>query len=675
MHPYDEPSPLADITRLTRSRVILLPVRTLPAGALLGIGGCVAARSVKIVSKHRTKASIQQERDAWWNELREELKSNARTFGCNAVISYEEDTFYYEDIVLLSVTGTAVVVDETWWSLKLSPEDMFYHLKREQVHQKLCTLTHMLAAGSQGDTDDVHLCGICHRKEVPEVLLITCDVPNETIVESLPKLLEVRVLKAKPSNRGVELAQVVSQALPYIEYTLHRQLLFKLKLWGLNAAAHVKVSIRISDTLILGTCTATGYRVAGLPVPEPPQMEFTPLVAASSVSAYLQAALAKMNAYIMGKQDRVVATATPTTNGTSMNGSLVNIPEGVANALLAKLPPFGLEAGTLESSAAQCLREDTEETTLPTGRSDDSDSMRRNYVIQIDDMEEAEAMAGIFEGDADGDCSFLSVPYLHTEPNMWEAETLVAVQRRYTIGENPTTELFSKCTGDCRRALLLKLAQSASRPPRHCRKGAVAVHSPVILLNYQNDTNFTTNGDLHIRISGMLCRLRAPDSVQKQLEDRAFSTMYTGGFGDGDATAKTPHQTASPKRSPKHVATDLRDKTSSQDVNCDEGADARERTLAILYRQTTSLRVLVCTQQQQTRSRSKTLVLDFAVRALFHGCECSIHHALRRQPQHQNACRQPAHLSTRPHRSDFVSSVCSRVCNCAVHEPPLAPLH
>lgn len=54
-------------------------------------------------------------------ELREELRANARAFHCNAIIGYEEDTQYHEDLVVLSLYGTAIVLETRLVALRAGP--------------------------------------------------------------------------------------------------------------------------------------------------------------------------------------------------------------------------------------------------------------------------------------------------------------------------------------------------------------------------------------------------------------------------------------------------------------------------------------------------------------------------------------------------------------------------
>ena len=57
---------------------------TLPANLLLHVGGVVSAHSVKLLDKINNPDEPET-RDAWWLEVRNEVRSHAKAMGCNAV--------------------------------------------------------------------------------------------------------------------------------------------------------------------------------------------------------------------------------------------------------------------------------------------------------------------------------------------------------------------------------------------------------------------------------------------------------------------------------------------------------------------------------------------------------------------------------------------------------------
>lgn len=67
--------------------------------------------------------------------------------------------------------------------------------------------------------------------------------------------------------KGENNAREVSDALPFVEYEIHRQLLNKLRVKGMNALFGLKINIALNDRTIVAVATATGFFVAALPSP------------------------------------------------------------------------------------------------------------------------------------------------------------------------------------------------------------------------------------------------------------------------------------------------------------------------------------------------------------------------------------------------------------------------
>ena len=285
--------------------VLILTLRDVPCGALLHIGGVVAARSIKVLAKLKKKHVISQERDGWWWELRDEIKFNAKSLHCNAILGYTEEAVYdNEEVALLSISGTAVVIDTTWLALRCGPENLFHRLWYRCETSRQCAILHLYlrggggggrhgvngsgadgglepstggdgitGAGGAGQTtfssSQPSLCTICGRKPVPDVLLGTCSIPLDLqLADDRPLLVQVVVSRQKdPQLRGGDLALAVSQALPFLEFYLHKQLLFKLQLARMNAAFGIRVNFAVCSTAIIAPLTATACRVVGLPIP------------------------------------------------------------------------------------------------------------------------------------------------------------------------------------------------------------------------------------------------------------------------------------------------------------------------------------------------------------------------------------------------------------------------
>ncbi len=93
-----------------QGEVQLLTLREFGHRVRVRIGGLVTARSVKYLGKLASKLSDQETRDSWWQELRDEIRSHAKTLGCSHVIGYSEASTIHDDVCVLSLTGTAATV-------------------------------------------------------------------------------------------------------------------------------------------------------------------------------------------------------------------------------------------------------------------------------------------------------------------------------------------------------------------------------------------------------------------------------------------------------------------------------------------------------------------------------------------------------------------------------------
>ncbi|KAK0170071.1 hypothetical protein PV328_010676 [Microctonus aethiopoides] len=81
-----------------------------PPGFILNLGGLVSARSVKLIEK-LSNLEEPEGRDAWWTEIRMEVRSHARALGCNVVLGYKEEISICDDVCVLNASGTAAVIN------------------------------------------------------------------------------------------------------------------------------------------------------------------------------------------------------------------------------------------------------------------------------------------------------------------------------------------------------------------------------------------------------------------------------------------------------------------------------------------------------------------------------------------------------------------------------------
>ncbi|KAJ3342122.1 hypothetical protein HDU93_003338 [Gonapodya sp. JEL0774] len=88
----------------------LITLRKFPANTILSIGGVVTSRSVKLMD------SPEDLREAWWQELREEVRQHARMMGCTHVIGYQEGAAIHDELYVLSASGTAAILATSGFS-------------------------------------------------------------------------------------------------------------------------------------------------------------------------------------------------------------------------------------------------------------------------------------------------------------------------------------------------------------------------------------------------------------------------------------------------------------------------------------------------------------------------------------------------------------------------------
>ena len=85
----------------------------------------------------------------------------------------------------------------------------------------------------------------------------------------MPVLLfgKARVCRVKKSAKGGEAnATALSEALPFLEYELHRQLMYKLRIHAKNAVFGLRLQLSVGESIIIATAEATAVCLASLPL-------------------------------------------------------------------------------------------------------------------------------------------------------------------------------------------------------------------------------------------------------------------------------------------------------------------------------------------------------------------------------------------------------------------------
>ncbi|XP_043943651.1 C2 domain-containing protein 5 isoform X19 [Protopterus annectens] len=258
-----------------------------PPGFLLHVGGVVSARSVKLLDRIHNPAFVgimantrshklldwnsfnadePETRDAWWAEIRLEIKSHAKALGCHAVVGYSESTNICEEVCILSASGTAAVLNPKF--LQDGITEGYLEHRLEESSPLGCGFCHIpYDEGNMPFLAQLTYCCNCRRQKVPDVLFTTIDLPVDAAVVGKGCLIQARLCRLKKKAQAEANATVISNLLPFMEYELHTQLMNKLKLRGMNALFGLRIQITVGENMLLGLASATGVYLTALPSP------------------------------------------------------------------------------------------------------------------------------------------------------------------------------------------------------------------------------------------------------------------------------------------------------------------------------------------------------------------------------------------------------------------------
>ncbi|XP_067915006.1 C2 domain-containing protein 5 isoform X7 [Heterodontus francisci] len=238
---------------------------TFPPGFLVHVGGVVSARSVKLLDRIHNPDEPET-RDAWWAEIRQEIKSHGKALGCHAVIGYSESTSICEEVCILSASGTAAVLNPKMLQ-DCSVEGCSEH-RLDETSSLGCSFCH-IPYDELNMPFPAHLtyCYVCRKQKVPDVLFTTIEPPLEAAVTGKGCLIQARLCRQKKKTQGEANATAISNLLPFMEYELHTQLMNKLKLRGMNALFGLRIQITVGENMLMGLASATGLYLTALPSP------------------------------------------------------------------------------------------------------------------------------------------------------------------------------------------------------------------------------------------------------------------------------------------------------------------------------------------------------------------------------------------------------------------------
>ena len=297
-----------------------LTLQQYPIGFIKTICGVVCARSVKVHSTTATSAASNEIdfRDKWWIELRNEIRLQMKSFNCHIVLGYTETKAICDDLVVLSSMGTAALIDEKYFlqSQQQNPNllnintnfsenlhNYFDHAGNfNDLNNKTCSLCHLIPSmvsnalnlqtsestssnsapqqqqqPQQVENDEQFggtqiisssTCAQCSQSQVPNVLFLTIQPIPELLTIGKGCFLKALVTRSYKKSNGETTARIISDCLPFIEYELHRQLINKLNINGMNTLYGLKIQISIGENLVIGIAEATAFFTACLPQSE-----------------------------------------------------------------------------------------------------------------------------------------------------------------------------------------------------------------------------------------------------------------------------------------------------------------------------------------------------------------------------------------------------------------------
>nr|CDS15592.1 C2 calcium dependent membrane targeting [Echinococcus granulosus] len=278
-----------------------------PRGLIRHFGSVIVARSVKLLDKNATETV--NSRVAWWLELRTEALTRMYNVGCDALVGYREECTIYEDICVLSVSATAVTLNQLWThffdvpgpssfrpskssSLRqgrcifslfpspYSPSRVADIIQNERDHvtdipsglpvspnpkgvadnspwtcsNYDCSVCHIPSLNQALPPNKSMRCRVCRVAFVPEFLLSTTDFPPELSVVGRPSFIQVGLSRSKKVEKGESAAREISE------------------LRGMNAIFGLSLQLAIGEDLVVVLATGTGVCIPALPSAQLPKV-------------------------------------------------------------------------------------------------------------------------------------------------------------------------------------------------------------------------------------------------------------------------------------------------------------------------------------------------------------------------------------------------------------------
>jgi len=428
-------------------------INKFPPGFLVHLGGLVSSKSVKLIEELADREDGGT-REAWWTELRQEVRSHAIALGCNMIVGYQEKAIICDDVVILSAAGTAAICNLTFMHEFDIPGP---GSNKPAAVQTDCSACHIpYSEATVPFPIKLVRCGICGRGKVPDILLTTIEPPSQVEIVGRAGILQARVLRLKKDLKGENNAREVSDALPFLEYEIHRQLVNKLKVKGMNAIFGLQVRISLSDRVLVGLATGTAVYLSALPPPALPKI--------------------LSNSNIINDKTH-----------------LARVHQKLKDKVASNREYFGLsEIGERSDTVTGEIDDDGIDLDLTSGNKD-------TCVLEVDDTEDADIVDSLLDLHPPSGFQVISI------------DTPVGVDPTQTIGHCQTFTQIWRGKMPCRAREFSTAAQSLVNAV--CFK--LRRIKPCLICSLQWNVEVDEESEVQLCLSGLALSLASPDSIQK----------------------------------------------------------------------------------------------------------------------------------------------------------------
>ncbi|RLN89479.1 hypothetical protein BBJ28_00015112 [Nothophytophthora sp. Chile5] len=365
----------------------------------------LSSQVVTLVSRGQTTMGVRGVEWALYTVVCWFIRAHAQSLQCPFVIGYTESCTIHDDVCVISASYASVLVV------------MLLYFDMRMVR-----------------------CGVCGDKWVPEMLIASIEPPAGLAMMGKGTFVQARVCRQRRKGTGDVNATIVSDALPFLEYELYRQvrhtarststepkrtdvlcplrysqLIVKMKVLGVNAVFAFDSQIQIGSSLIIGVITGTGLYLPALPPPPTlriernidPEHEYYGGSRNARNQQQLSSSLPDDESSKSSKRPPL-QPASSRTSGRRGRRKQLQPPPPETEEGIPILPPSSVEnVPTIEGSQAASL--DNEAKTLSSSSESSSESeeedafvdgfsdSKETFVLEIDDETDEDLMSVLLE--------------------------------------------------------------------------------------------------------------------------------------------------------------------------------------------------------------------------------------------------------------------------------------